>query len=522
MNNKRLLFLGMVALTLGIGVIIGTVVSGGVKATFEQKAAAIAIPDPVSLSNTFSQIAAQLDPAVVKIAVKVEPVNRPRTRQQGPGGRQQIPSIPGFPGLPPDLFDFGPPPEERGGTGTGTGFIVDKAGFIMTNHHVVDRASTITVDLSDGTSHAATVVGGDEATDLAVLKIDAKRDLPVAKFGNSDAVKVGDWVLAIGSPFGFDHTVTSGIISAKGRDNSLPQFGADQNFRGLQRFLQTDAAINPGNSGGPLVNMAGEVVGVNTAIVSETNSFAGLGFALPSNTALKVYNQISQHGKVTRGSIGIQYESVRDQTKLDAYGLKGPEAVIVSDVVEGSPAQKAGLQKRDVITEIDGKKIGTGSELQDYIVDRPVGTTVRLGFLREGRSQSTSVTIGDRNDLFSETAAAPAVRDNPVSPRGGAGTSSHLGITVEALSAAQRRQLNIQGGGVIITDVAARSVADDAGLEPDVIITGYFMNSRHTPINSVAEFNALDARLKSGTSLLLTVKAPPQYREEIDIPMKVK
>ncbi|HET9219518.1 MAG TPA: trypsin-like peptidase domain-containing protein, partial [Terriglobia bacterium] len=251
MNNKRLLFLGMVALTLGIGVIIGSVVSGGVKATFEQKAAAIAIPDPVSLSNTFSQIAAQLDPAVVKIGVEVQ--RSPRT-QQGP--RQQFPAIPG---LPPDFFDFGPPDDRGGGIGTGTGFIVDKAGFIMTNHHVVNRASKITVELFDGTSHTATVVGTDEATDLAVLKINAGRDLAVAKFGNSDAVKVGDWVLAIGSPFGFDHTVTSGIISAKGRDNSMRQFGAEQNFRGLQRFLQTDAAINPGNSGGPLVNMAGEV-----------------------------------------------------------------------------------------------------------------------------------------------------------------------------------------------------------------------------------------------------------------------
>src|SRR5688572_9354485 len=515
MNNKRLLFLGIIALTLGIGVIIGTVVTGGAKATFEQKAAAIAIPDPVSLSNTFAQIAEKLDPAVVKIAVKTAPVSQTRNR----GQRPQVPNIPG---LLPGLFDFGP--EDRGpGNGTGTGFIVDKAGFIMTNHHVVDRASSIEIALADGTIHTATVVGSDEATDLAVLKINTGRDLAVAKFGNSDAVKVGDWVLAIGSPFGFDHTVTSGIISAKGRDNSLPQFGADQNIRGLQRFLQTDAAINPGNSGGPLVNMAGEVIGVNTAIVSETNSFAGLGFALPSNTALKVYNQLSQNGKVTRGSIGIQYESSRDQTKLDAYGLKGLEAVIVSDVVDGSPAQKAGLQKRDVITEIDGKKISSGSELQDYIVDRPVGSTVKLGFLREGRQQTATVTIGDRNDLFNEAAAAPTVgRDVRPGTPGGAGSSSHLGISVQPLSVPQRRQLNLPEGGVIVTAVSPGSVAADAGLEEDVIITGYVMGGRATPINNVSEFNALDSRLKSGTSLLLTVKVPPQYREEIDVPMKVK
>jgi serine protease Do len=513
MNNKRLLFLGIIALTLGIGVIIGTVVTGGAKATFEQKAAAIAIPDPVSLSNTFAQIAEKLDPAVVKIAVKTAPA--PQTR-----GRQQRPPVPAIPGFPPDLFDFGP--EDRGpGNGTGTGFIVDKAGFIMTNHHVVDRASSIEIALADGTIHAATVVGSDEATDLAVLKINTGRDLAVAKFGNSDAVKVGDWVLAIGSPFGFDHTVTSGIISAKGRDNSLPQFGADQNIRGLQRFLQTDAAINPGNSGGPLVNMAGEVIGVNTAIVSETNSFAGLGFALPSNTALKVYNQLSQHGKVTRGSIGISYSSTRDQTTLDALGLKGPEAVVVSQIVEGSPAEKAGLQKRDIITEIDGKKIGSGNELQDYIVDRPVGSTVRLGYIREGKAHTASVTIGDRRDVLSEPAAAANVPNQPA-PRGGAGTttSSHLGITVEAIPAPQRRQLNIPGG-VVVTDVNTDSVAWDAGVRQNVIITGVVMAGRHTPINSVADFNALELRLKSGASLLLSVRVPPQFDDDIDIPMKV-
>ena len=514
MNNKRLLFLGMVALTLGIGVIIGTVVSGGVKATFEQKAAAIAIPDPVSLSNTFSQIAEKLDPAVVKIAVKTAPVSQTRNR----GQRPQVPNIPG---LPPGFFDFGP--EDPGpGRGTGTGFIVDKAGFIMTNHHVVDRASTIEVHLADGSLHTATVVGSDEATDLAVLKINAGRDLAVAKFGNSDAVKVGDWVLAIGSPFGFDHTVTSGIISAKGRDNSLPQFGAETNFRGLQRFLQTDAAINPGNSGGPLVNMAGEVIGVNTAIVSETNSFAGLGFALPSNTALKVYNQLSQHGKVTRGSIGISYSSVRDQTTLDAYGLKGPEAVVVSQIVEGSPAEKAGLRERDIITDIDGKKVANGNELQDYIVDRPVGSTVRLGFIREGKAQTANVTIGDRRDVLSEPATASNVPNQPA-PRGGpgTGTSSHLGITVQPINQQQRRQFTLQGG-VIVTDVNPDSVAYEAGVREDTIITGVVMSGRHTPINSVAEFNALETRLKSGSSLLLSIRVPPQYDDDIDIPIKVK
>jgi serine protease Do len=512
MNNKRLLFLGMVALTLGIGVIIGTVVSGGVKATFEQKAAAIAIPDPVSLSNTFSQIAAQLDPAVVKIKVKVAPR---ATRTNQPGRRQQVPQIP-F-GLPPELFGS---PDDQGGEGTGTGFIVDKAGFIMTNNHVVERASEITVTLSDNSEHTATVVGTDEATDLAVVKIDAKRDLATAKFGNSDAVKVGDWVLAIGSPFGFDHTVTSGIISAKGRDNG--NLGADRSNAGLQKFLQTDAAINPGNSGGPLVNMAGEVIGINTAIVSETNSFAGLGFALPSNAALKVYNQLTKDGKVTRGSIGIVMESRRDQVTLDAYGLKGPEIVIVGSVVPGSPAEKGGLQKRDVITEVDGRKISTSADLQDYIVDRPVGSTIRLGLLRDGKLQSASVIIGDRAALFNDTPVAESA-NRPSRGGAAAGTSAHIGITVETLTAQVRRQLGVQPSqsGVVITDVQPESVAAAAGLRESMVVTSIVTGGRTSPITTVADFNAIESKLKSGNSLVIYAFVP-QANEEIPFPMKLK
>jgi serine protease Do len=520
MNNKRLLFLGMVALTLGIGVIIGSVVSGGVKATFEQKAAAIALPDPVSLSNTFSQIAEKLDPAVVKIRVEIAPARSARSRQGGGGGggRVQPVPIPGFPGGLP--FDFGQP-EDRGGTGTGTGFIVDKAGFIMTNNHVVERASKITVFLTDGSQHDANVIGTDEATDLAVVKVNVGHDLSTAKFGNSDAVKVGDWVLAIGSPFGFDHTVTSGIISAKGRDNS--ELGVEDNFKGLQKFLQTDAAINPGNSGGPLVNMAGEVIGVNTAIVSETNSFAGLGFALPSNTALNVYNQLSSKGKVTRGSIGISYHSSKDQDELSSYGLKVQEAVIVDQVYTASPAEKAGLQPHDVITEIDGKKILSGNQLQDYIVDRPVGTNVRLGWLRDGKPMSAALTIGDRVEVLAETGSSSSASNRPGGPKGGpAGTSNHLGISVEPLTAQQKRQLNLQGG-VMITDVDPDSVAEDKGLAADMIVTGYMMDGQKHLIAGVAEFNTLESKLKAGTSLTLFLRIPSDnYRRDISIPMKLK
>jgi len=517
MNNKRLLFLSMVALTLCIGVIIGSIVSGGVKATFEQKPATIVIPDPVSLSNAFSQIAAQLDPAVVKIQVEVAAPTRVRQS----GGRQQLPQIPG---LPPDFFGFGGgddnPRQRGGGTATGTGFIVDKAGYILTNHHVVDRATKITVFLSDDSKYTAKLVGSDEGTDLGLIKIDADHELSIARFGNSDAVKVGDWVLAIGSPFGFDHTVTTGIISAKGRDNRM--FGASQANSGLQKFLQTDAAINPGNSGGPLVNMAGEVIGINTAIVSGTDSFAGLGFALPSNTAVKVYNQLSQHGKVTRGSIGIQYTTETDPTTLDSYGVKGKEAVIVESVLPGTPAAKAGLHANDIITEINGAKVSHGNELQDVIVDSAVGSTVKLGVLREGRPQTIAVTIGDRADVLAEDAAASNA-PNRARPRGGqeAPTSSRLGIQVQSITAQMTRQFSGLAG-VEVTNVEANSVADEAGVEEGMVITGVVTAGHTTEIKNVTDFRGIESQLKGGSSVTLLVKVPDTYDTTHRIPMKVK
>src|SRR5215472_5386758 len=324
MTKKRLLYLTLIIATLTIGVVIGTIVSGGVKAG-EQKAQTLVIPDPVSLSNAFAQIASSLAPSVVNISTEAAPENP--TRARGDRNRNQDPRQ-----LDPfDFFNFFGNPDlpdrNEKVRSLGTGFVVDKAGYIVTNHHVVDKATKITVRLEDKSEYQAKVIGSDEETDLAVVKIDAGRDLSVAKVGNSDAVKVGDWVLAIGSPFTLDHTVTHGIISAKGRD-SLPGGGS----RPFQSFLQTDAAINPGNSGGPLVNMAGEVIGINTAIISDTRQSAGLGFALPSNTAVKVYNQLVQSGKVTRGGIGISYKVDQNSALCRAMGLKSDCGVIVDSV----------------------------------------------------------------------------------------------------------------------------------------------------------------------------------------------
>src|SRR5262245_31587734 len=340
------------------------------------------------MSNAFSQIAASLAPAVVNISTEAAPDAPVRNRTDRDRNRNQDPRQ-----LDPfDFFNFFGAPDLPNGTekvrSLGTGFILDKAGYIVTNHHVIDKATKITVRLEDKSEFQAKVIGSDEETDLALIKIEAGHDLPVAKLGNSDAVKVGDWVLAIGSPFTLDHTVTHGIISAKGRD-TLP----GGTLRQFQSFLQTDAAINPGNSGGPLVNMAGEVIGINTAIISETRQSAGLGFALPSNAAVKVYNQLAQNGKVTRGGIGIGLPGEENAASCRSLGLKSDCGVVVKSVTSGLPASKAGIREGDVITEIDGTKIANQAGLLDVIANSPVGSTVRVKIVRDGRDMTIPVTI---------------------------------------------------------------------------------------------------------------------------------
>src|ERR1700686_439850 len=367
--------------TLTVGILIGTVISKGVKGQ-EKKASdatPLTIPSPQQLSNQFSQIAKQLEPSVVNINTESTVKAPQRRRRGGPdqdGGDDQNPFD--------DFFDrfFGGqggnqgPIRERS---LGSGVIVDAKGYIVTNRHVVEKADRIRVRLQDdppGVQHDAKVIGEDQETDLAVIKIEMTRTVPTAKMGNSDSMEVGDWVLAIGSPFGQVGTVTAGIVSAKGRD-IVPG-------RQFQTFIQTDAAINPGNSGGPLVNLEGEVIGINTAILSETNAYAGVGFSLPSNTVVQVYNQlIGPEHRVSRGSIGIQFDAVENPAITRVYGAG--TGVTVSSVVAGSPADQAGLKVGDTITSVDNKKVSKGTELVADIASRRPGSKVTLGFIRNGK-----------------------------------------------------------------------------------------------------------------------------------------
>jgi serine protease Do len=309
--------------------------------------------------------------------------------------------------------------------------------------------------------------------------------------------------------------VTAGIISAKGRDN----VGAGQ----FQSFLQTDAAINPGNSGGPLVNMAGEVIGINTAIISENRQSAGLGFALPSNTAVKIYNQLVQSGKVTRGSIGIEYTSNPDPALFRAFGLKPGAGVPVQNVRPGSPAASAGLRAGDIITEINGSKITNGTSLLDVVANAPVGSTVQVKVIRDGNERTIPVTIGDRAKVLEE--AASAGRDSDERGGQGEGTQAKLGIRVQAITPDLERQLGLDSAdGVLISTVDSGSVAQDAGLARGMVITGVVVGGRRVPVRNMEDFRRAEGMLKSGADVAFMVlvrnQASNDYRS-IFVPLTV-
>src|SRR5215831_16288555 len=361
-----------VALTLVVGILIGTIVSGHTSAmktlTFAGKGATpLPIPDAIPSSNSFASIVNKVEPAVVNISTtQVIEKRQSKKRRAQPNDDQNNDPMQDF----FDRFFDGqggnlPPAAERS---LGSGVIVDRKGFILTNNHVVDQATKIQVQLNGETAkYTAKLVGVDEETDLAVVKIDAGRELPVAKLGNSDGVQVGDWALAIGSPFGLNATVTAGIISAKDR-------GVGRQF---QKFLQTDAAINPGNSGGPLVDLAGEVIGINTAIITGSRGYEGVGFALPSTTAINVYNQIISQGRVTRGSIGVSFQEELGTNSITLKSLGAPYGVVIEGVEPGSPAEKAGLKGGDVITGVNGQPVKNGNDLVNPIAQAPIGSKVK-------------------------------------------------------------------------------------------------------------------------------------------------
>lgn len=485
----------VILLTLSVGILIGTVISYGVrgqdKKNISADATPLQLPSPRQLSNTFTQIAKQIEPSVVNINTEstIRNPHRQQRRRPPSGQDEENPFQDFF-----DRFFGGPdgqtPMRQRS---LGSGIVVDPKGYIVTNRHVVDKADRIRVRLQDDPAgypgHDAKVVGVDQETDLAVIKVDADRPLTAAKFGNSEGMQVGDWVLAVGSPFGLQATVTAGIVSYIGRD-IVPN-------RQFQKFIQTDAAINPGNSGGPLVDMAGEVIGINTAIITGGQGYEGVGFALPSNTVVNVYNQlIGPEHRVTRGSIGVTFQAQPNPVVSRVYGAKS--GVVISDVVAGSPAEKAGLKVGDIITTVDGKQVKTGDELVADIAGRKPGSKAAIGFVRNGQEQSTSVTIGDRTKLFGAQLGLEEESGEEAQPQ-----ETKLGITVDSITPDIADRLGIPPNkGVIVTDVRQGSFGDDVGLNRRDVI----LEINKQPVNSEADFRRIQSQLKSGQDVVFLVR----------------
>jgi serine protease Do len=475
----------LATITLCIGILIGSVISGRELATHAQGpsgAALLAVPDPVSLSSAFASISKNLGPAVVNIST-TQVIEKPKGGRTPRGQGDNDPFQDFF-----DRFFDSPDEAPDAERSLGSGVIVDKKGFILTNDHVIDEATKIQVALDgDGRHYSAHVVGTDKDTDLAVIKIDADHELPVAKLGNSDGVQVGDWVLAFGSPFGLNSTVTAGIVSAKDRSNVGHQF---------QRFIQTDAAINPGNSGGPLVSMAGEVIGINTAIYTGSRGFEGVGFALPSNAAISVYNQLITNGKVVRGSIGVTFQEENSNNPVLMRELGAPYGIVIEAVEKGSPAEKAGLQAGDVITDVNARPVHTGADLVNPIAQTPIGQSVVLRYVRNKEAKEVTLTVADRAKIFPQSAQDSEEQPDQSKEAG------QFGLHVEDLTPDLAHKLGVgQLSGAVVTQVDPASFAEDIGFSRgDVVV-----EINHNPVNSMADYRAQMGKLRPGDDVLFRI-----------------
>ncbi len=422
--------------------------------TVSVAAAAPALPNFVPLAKSAG-------PAVVNISTEREV----STRMGG-----------GFPGMPPGMErffeEFGPfwgqSQGPRKQSSLGSGFIISSDGYIVTNNHVVEGADKVFVNLEGDSDRAhsleAAVVGTDAETDIALLKVDAKRDLPVLNFGNSDTAEVGEWVVAIGNPFGLSNSVTAGILSAKGRDIHAGPF---------DNFLQTDASINPGNSGGPLINMAGEVIGINTAIVA---SGQGIGFAIPSNLASRIVEELKSGKKISRGWLGVTIQDV-DENAAKALGLKDAQGALIGSVLPDEPAAKAGLKAGDIIVRVGRDDIRNSTELLRSVADLKPGTDVKITVLRNGKEFSTTVKLGER--------ASQGMSQGGAQEEGG----TSLGLTIRPLNKEDARSLQLPANteGLVILSVQPGSPAQEAGLRPGDVI----QSANLTPVVSVDELASI-------------------------------
>lgn len=410
-----------------------------------------------------------------------------------------VPGMPGLPGAPPGGVPGAPPSEPGEAKSLGSGFILSQDGYIVTNHHVVRDAEEVIVKLQDRRELVAKIIGSDKRSDIALLKVEAQ-NLPVVRIGSAENLKVGEWVLAIGSPFGFDHSATAGIVSAKGRslpsDNYVP-------------FIQTDVAINPGNSGGPLFNLEGQVIGVNSQIYSRTGGFMGLSFAIPIDVAIQVVEQLKANGKVSRGWLGVQIQDVTREL-AESFGMKKPQGALVAKILPKGPAEAAGLQIGDIIESFNGKEISTSSALPPLVGATKIGETATLKVLRQGKSLDMPVKIGKLPD-----------EESPGKPKGESDDPAlgakleRLGVQVNDPTEAQRKELELpKTGGALIVAVKAGPAAE-AGIRPGDLI----LRIQDQTIKDARQFEDIIKGLPAGKTIALLVqrRGGTQF-----IPLKLK
>jgi len=485
-SSRRATLIAVAALFLAFGVIVGVWLSRGpIQYLGSVKAGDGEVNS--ELSSAFIEVARAVEPSVVNVSTVTQPAQVPRLQNDLNIPRNSF-----------EQFQFGQSEPAR--RGNGSGVIVDSQGYILTNYHVISGADRIKVRLYDGAETPGKVIGSDRETDLAVVKVEPAAPLNAARFGDSEKMRVGDWVLAIGSPFGFDQTVTAGIISAKERYSNEVH-----NRAGFQRFLQTDAAVNHGNSGGPLINLSGEVIGINTLIATTTGDFSGISFALPSSEAIAVYKQLVKQGRVIRGFLGAMTDRVTPQI-AKIYGLPAVQGAIVSNVsstveVDGavveSPAAKAGLKLNDVIVELRGERVKDDEDLIRRVAATPVGTTAPIKIYRDGREMTFSVVIARRPGRDVPVKPAAAAINSGDDPR-----KESLGISIGNLNSQLELDTDLENTkGVLVVRVEPGSVAEDAELKANDVIEAI----NRVPVTDKESFKRVLNRLKPGDPIVLQV-----------------
>ena len=482
-NKSRGLHILIVSVAI-VSIVIGIFLAAGFDIT--QDTAAVSPSSTVSAVNpsssvmvpaNFTDIAQSVSPTVVNVRTeKVIKGGGPVFRHfRGPFGEEDPFE---------DFFKkfFGDvPPREFKQRSLGSGFCIDKEGYIVTNNHVIENADEIKVKLTDGHEYDAEIVGRDAKTDIALIKVAAWHGSHVARLGDSDVLKVGEWVVAIGSPFGLEHTVTAGIVSAKGRVIGSGPY---------DDFIQTDASINPGNSGGPLLNMKGEVVGINTAIFSQSGGNVGIGFAIPINLAKGIIDQLKTSGTVTRGWLGVSIQDLSPDL-AEYYGVKDGKGALVGEVFEGDPADKAGIKSKDVITALNGEKIEDSRDLSQKIAGIPVGEEITLKVIRDGKERTVRVKIAKRTEE-KETLATNQPEEQ-----------MDLGMRVAVLTKDLARQFDLsEDEGIVVIDVEEGSPADKADVQKGDLI----LEIDHKAVKTLEDYNAVVKKVKKGDVISLLVK----------------